>query len=155
MNDELLYQLQTSDDINPIYASGEALLNDVLSKGQYRHQMQLKYLAELHEGEILKIRFVLSPFSFVFLLAATEKYHIVMETLDTDEATYIWHISKSIGELKIALKAIESDLNKIRNDGRQEFLKTAPINFSRVLHDYSDERKGFVIWKDAVEERLV
>jgi len=30
-----------------------------------------------------------------------------------------------------------------------------PINFSRILHDYSDERKGFVLWKDALEERLV
>lgn len=153
-NDELLYQLKTSDDTNPIYASGEALLNDVLNKGQYRHQIQLKYLADLHEGEVLKIRFVLSPFSFVFLLAGTTKYHVVMETLDTDEATYIWHIPKNIGELKNALKIIESDLNKIRNDGRQEFLKTSPVNFSRVLHDYSDERKGFIIWRDAIEERL-
>ncbi len=153
-NDELLYQLKTSDDTNPIYASGEALLNDVLNKGQYRHQIQLKYLADLHEGEVLKIRFVLSPFSFVFLLAGTTKYHVVMETLDTDEATYIWHIPKNIGELKNALKIIESDLNKIRNDGRQEFLKTSPVNFSRVLHDYSDERKGVIIWRDAIEERL-
>ncbi len=116
--------------------------------------MQLKYLADLHECETLKIRFTLSPFSFVFLLAGTSKYHIVMETLDTNEATYVWHIQKNIGELKNALKIIEPDLNKIRNHGRQDFLKTSPVNFSRVLHDYSDERKGFIIWRDAIEERL-
>jgi hypothetical protein len=97
----------------------------------------------------------MSPFAFVFLLGGEHQYHIVMETLDTEEATYIWHVPKSVAELKNALQAVENDLNKIRNDGRQEFLKSTPAHFSRILHDYSDDRKGFVIWKDDLEERLV
>jgi superfamily II DNA or RNA helicase len=64
-----------------IYESGEELLSDVLSKGNYRHQKQLHYLAEQHEGGVLKIRFVLSPFAFVFLVSGNEQYHVVMETL--------------------------------------------------------------------------
>lgn len=28
-------------------------------------------------------------------------------------------------------------------------------NFSRILHDYSDNKKGFIIWKGNLEERLV
>lgn len=32
---------------------------------------------------------------------------------------------------------------------------TPPENFSRVLHDYADDQKGFVIWRHALEERLV
>lgn len=71
-----------------------------------------------------------------------------METLDTDEATYIWHTSKEISELKKMLNIIDNDLSKIRNEGRSAFLLSTPVNFSRVLHDYSDERKGFIIWKD-------
>jgi hypothetical protein len=30
-----------------------------------------------------------------------------------------------------------------------------PENFSRILHDYSDDQKGFILWKDMPEERLV
>jgi superfamily II DNA or RNA helicase len=138
-----------------IYESEEELLSDVLSKGNYVHQKQLHYLAEQHEGSVLKIRFVLSPFAFVFLLTGIEQYHIVMETLDTEEATYIWHLSKKINALKQGILEIDKQLNKIRNEGRQLFLETNPNSFSRIIHDYSNERKGFVLWKDALEERLV
>ncbi len=146
--------LSTSDK-SQIYESGEELLQDVLAKGNYRHQQQLRYLSEHHEGNVLKIRFGLSPFAFVFLISGNQQYHIVMETLDTDEATYIWHIPKDIKELKNALYAIDKDLSKIRNEGRIIFLQSLPINFSRVLHDYSDEMVGFIMWKDLLEERLV
>ncbi len=138
---------------NNIYESGEELLSDVLSKGNYRHQMQLHYLAEQHEEGVLKIRFVLSPFAFVFLLIGNEQYHIVMETLDTEEATYIWHLPKNISALKQRVMEIDKQLSKIRNHGRQAFLETNPADFSKIIHDYSDERKGFVLWKDALEER--
>jgi hypothetical protein len=37
----------------------------------------------------------LDPFSFVFLLSGAEQYHIVLETLDTEEAAYVWHIDKN------------------------------------------------------------
>jgi hypothetical protein len=84
-----------------------------------------------------------------------QQYHIVLETLDTQEATYLWRVPKDIRELKNSLQAIEQDLGKIRNEGRQEFLKSVPFNFSRVLHDYSDDRKGFIIWRDGLEEQLI
>lgn len=137
-----------------LYDSGEELLADVLSKGNYRHQRQLHYLSENHAGQILKIRFVLSPFSFVFLLEGNERYHLVMETLDTDEATYVWHLSKNVHELRSAVQRIDEQLTKIRNEGRQRFLETKPEDFSRVVHDYSDGTKGFVVWKGMLEERL-
>lgn len=54
-----------------------------------------------------------------------------------------------------SLRAIDQDLNIIRNKGRQVFLENQLSNFSRILHDYSNERKGFIIWKDMVEERLI
>jgi hypothetical protein len=47
--------------------------------------------------QILRIRFVLTPFSFLFLLHGNKKYHIVWETLNSEEATYIWHFEKSNG----------------------------------------------------------
>jgi superfamily II DNA or RNA helicase len=136
------------------YSDGQILLDDLLSHKNFKHSKQLRYLAERHERTILKIRFVLSPFSFVFLLSGEHQFHIVLETLDTEEATYLWHIEKDKTQLKSQLKTIDEQLSIIRNKGRQIFLDTKPENFSRILHDYSDIQKGFVIWKDLLEERI-
>jgi hypothetical protein len=53
------------------------------------------------------------------------------------------------------VKEIDRQLNVIRNKGRQAFIDTNPENFSRILHDYSDEKKGFVLWKDLLEEQII
>ncbi|MFA5044406.1 MAG: DEAD/DEAH box helicase family protein [Paludibacter sp.] len=137
-----------------LYTDGQTLLDDLLSHKNFRHSKQLRYLANQHERTIMKIRFVLSPFSFVFLLSGEHQFHIVLETLDTEEATYLWHIEKDKTQLKSQLKTIDEHLSIIRNKGRQTFLDTMPKSFSRILHDYTDTQKGFVIWKDLLEERI-
>lgn len=137
------------------YKSGERLLNDLLQNTNVKHYRQLRYLASRHEGNTLKLRFVLNPFSFVFLISGQEQYHIVLETLDTEEATYIWHFNRNRKELSLNLKQIDHDLNTIRNQGRQSFLEAHPDNFTRLVHDYTDERKGFMTWKARFEERLI
>jgi hypothetical protein len=104
--------------------------------------------------QIMKIRFVLSPFSFVFLLAGVQSYLVVLETLDTEEATYIWHTPKDKVTLMEEVKQIDRQLNIIREKGRQNFLEISPDNFTRILHDYSDNKKGFIIWKSAIEELI-
>ena len=137
------------------YKSGESLLNDLLLNTKVKHYKQLRYLASRHEGTTLKLRFVLNPFAFVFLLAGEEQYHIVLETLDTEEATCVWHFARKRQELSLNLKQVDHDLNTIRNRGRQAFLEAHPDNFTRLVHDYSDQRKGFISWKARLEERLV
>ncbi|MFV8347919.1 TOTE conflict system archaeo-eukaryotic primase domain-containing protein [Flavobacterium sp. ZB4P13] len=146
-------QLQNENNYK-LYDSGDELLNDFLQNKNYKHQKHLQYLADRHEKTILKIRFVLNPFSFVFLLAGKEGFHIILETLNTEEATYIWHFDNDKRTLPDKLKQVDHYLNIIRNNGRQTFIENLPANFSRILHDYSDERKGFTIWKDLIEERL-
>jgi hypothetical protein len=137
-----------------IYANEDELLEDILALKQYKHHRHLRYLSQKHERTILKLRFVLEPFSFVFLLAGNNQYHLVWETLDTEEATYIWHIEKSIYELERNIKRIDGLLGQIRAKGRQQYLETNPEEFNRIVHDYSDDPKGFVIWKDLLEEKL-
>jgi len=156
-DDNLLDLRQVQEEQNGLafYKSEEELLNDILNNKNVRHNRQLRYLASKHDCTTLKLRFVLNPFSFVFLLTGTEQYHVVLETLDTEEATYIWHIDKNRQMLPQNTRSIDQDLNIIRNNGRKIFLENQPANFSRLIHDYSDERKGFVIWKDMVEERLI
>jgi superfamily II DNA or RNA helicase len=151
-----LNKLQEGHKGKPFYNSEEQLLNDLLKNEKIKHYRHLQYLASKHDGNTMKLRFVLSPFSFVFLLLGTEQYHVVLETLDTEEATYIiWHVDKNSQKLRQKLRLIDLDLNLIRNQGRQAFLEKKPENFSRLIHDYSDERKGFIIWKDQLEERLI
>lgn len=139
---------------NPLYISGEELLEDILKKGNFKHHKHIQFLSQRHDRSTLKIRFVLSPFSFVFLLTGKEQFHIVFETLDTEEATYLWHFPKDKPTLKIKLKEIDEQLSIIRNKGRQVFLENQPTNFSRILHDYTDDKKGFIIWKDLLEEQI-
>jgi len=152
---ELIDINQLQADKESLYHSGEELLSDILNNKNYRHKRHLQYLADRHEKTILKIRFVLSPFSFVFLLKGKEHFHLILETLDTEEATYNWYFDADKRKLPGILKLIDEDLNTIRNKGRQAFLENAPVNFSRVHHDYSDDKKGFIIWKDSLEERLI
>lgn len=146
-------ELQNKSNIN-LYDSGDELLNDFLQNQKYKHQKHLQYLADHHQRTTLKIRFVLSPFSFVFLLAGEKGFHIVLETLNTEEATYIWHFDNDKKSLPAKLKQVDKYLNIIRNKGRQAFIENPSDNFSRILHDYSDEKKGFIIWKSLLEERL-
>ena len=138
-----------------LYDSEMELLDDILKNKNVKHYKQLQYLVQKHDSDVLKIRFVLNPFSFVFLLIGVEQYHIVLETLDTEEATYIWHFDKNRQLLFQKLKEINQSLNIIRNEGRKAFLESNPNNFSRIFHDYSNEQKGFIIWKDLLEERLM
>lgn len=49
---------------------------------------------------------------------------------------------------------IDSDIRMITLKGRQSFLDTQPKNFSKIQHDYSEGRKGFVIWRDQLEAIL-
>jgi superfamily II DNA or RNA helicase len=137
-----------------IYVSEEDLLENILTLKQYKHHRHLRYLAQKHERSILKLRFVLEPFSFMFLLSGNNQYHLVWETLDTEEATYIWHIEKSNHELERRIKEVDKLLGVIRTEGRQDYLETNPENFSRIVHDYSDNIKGLIIWKDLLEEKL-
>lgn len=149
-------QLQTvGKNKNNLYDSGEDLLEDLLKNKNYKHYRNIKYLAENHARHLLKLRFVLQPFSFVFLLVGKEGFHFVLETLDTEEATYIWHFNNDNKTLPDKLKEIDKHLNIIRNKGRQIFLENPTQNFNRILHDYSDEKKGFITWKDLLEEQLV
>ena len=153
--------IHTMEDLLSPYAEGKklfsseaTLFDDILNIKDSRHYLQLKYLSFRHEASVLKLRFVLQPFSFLFLLKGEKKYHIIWETLDSEEATYIWHADKTRESLRITLEEIEIILRDIRQNGRQAFLEEARNNFSRVVHDYADAKKGFVAWKGMLEEKL-
>lgn len=138
-----------------IYTNAEIVLADLLKGKHYKHSKHIQFLADRHQRDVMKLRFVLQPFSFVFLIAGEQNYHIILETLDTEEATYIWHSDKSKSALIDTIQQIDKELNIIKDKGRQAYLETNPQNFSRIVHDYSDNNKGFIIWKGLLEEQII
>lgn len=140
------------EKVKKTYGSAEALLEMALENSKAKHFQHLRYLAGKHEAGVEKIRFMLQPFSFIFLLRGDTSYHIVLETYDTEEATYIWRMESK--KLKDEIYKVMADLETIRLKGRQALLQNPPANFSRILHDYSEPKKGFIQWKGALEERL-
>ncbi|WP_374540325.1 DEAD/DEAH box helicase family protein [Flavobacterium sp.] len=138
-----------------IYENSEVILENLMNRKQYKHSKHIQFLAEKHERNVMKLRFVLQPFSFVFLISGEKSYHIVLETLDSEEATYIWHTEKNKSVLIDTIKQIDNELNVIREKGRQVYLESNPQGFSKIVHDYSNDGKGFVIWKGQLEERLI
>lgn len=141
--------------LKKMFKSDRDLIDDILSVKDSKHYHHLKYLAAQHLSSVLKIRFVLHPFSFLFLLQGEKKYHIVWETLNSEEATYIWHFEKTMDALRNGLSEIEGVLNEIRNSGKQDYLNRDHPNFSRIIHDYSAAQRGFVVWKSFLEQRLI
>lgn len=146
--------LITDKNATKLFKTEQDIIDDILSVKNSKHYHQLKYLSAQHLSSVLKIRFILQPFSFLFLLVGERQYHIVWETLYREEATYIWHFEKTMDALRSGLKEIEIILNEIKATSKIDYLKKEHDNFSRVMHDYSDAKSGFVAWKGAMEEKL-
>jgi hypothetical protein len=137
-----------------IIRSEQELIDDLLQIKDSKHFQQLKYLSSQHLYNLLKIRFILQPFSFLFLLGGEKKYHLIWETLSSEEATYVWHFDKTMDALRQGLIEIEKILSEIKSTSKQDYLKKEHENFSRIIHDYGDVKSGFTSWKGMLEERL-
>lgn len=35
-----------------------------------------------------------------------------------------------------------------------EYFSWASLQFGRIVHDYTNDHKGFIVWKDLLEEKL-
>ncbi len=149
---ELLAHQKNASDL--LLKDEQDLISGILDIKNCRHYHQLKYLCSQHLSAILKIRFVLEPFSFLFLLAGEKMYHLIWETLDSEEATYVWHFEKSMDALRNGLKEIESILHEIKETSKKDYLKKENHNLSRIIHDYGDAKSGFIVWKGMLEVKL-
>jgi len=119
-----------------------------------KHYKHLRYLSSLHAHRVMKLRFVLKPLSFIFLVEGEKDYHIIWETLDTEEATWIWHSEKNKDKLKQKIHKIEDILNVIKVQGKVAYINSGEDNFRRIFHDYSDIVEGFVKWKGEMDRVL-
>jgi len=139
---------------NTFYQNADDLLSDLLKITQTKHYKNLRYLSSLHAHSIMKLRFVLKPLSFVFLVTGERYYYLVWETLDTAEATYIWRSERNKDALKACLYKVEDILNIIKVQGKIAYINTGDDSLKRIYHDYSDLKEGFIRWKGELDSCL-
>jgi hypothetical protein len=125
---------------------------NLLEKSETKHYKHLRFLSSKQREDLQKLRFVHKPFSFVFLLSSVDNFHFVWETLDTQEATYIWTYPNDINRLKEFLTLTDKTINLILRERKIEYISRNEENFNRVFHDYTDIQNGFKNWKDLIEK---
>ena len=140
-------------EASAFYEDERELAEDLLRITETKHYQHLRFLSGKHAHHIMRLRFVLKPFSFLFLLEGATHYHIVWETLDTEEATYLWPVEKEVTQLKLALKKVEEILQLVKVQGKTAYL-SSEASFRRIFHHYKDGVKGFVRWKGELESAL-
>ncbi len=148
--------INTVDDefARPDKMDEKQIIEFFLEKKSTRHGEQLRYLSARHQYQIVKLRFSLKPISFLFLLEGNKYYHYVLETFDRKLATYIWRVDKGRKALKKKLTEIQNLISAFEDSQRSAYRKTAPENFSMIIHDYKD-KNGFKKWKQNLEEKLI
>ena len=84
-----------------------------------------------------------------------ERYcHLIWETLDTEEATYIWPVEKDKAKLKEAVEKTGQIIQAIQTLGKKAYIASSKDNHRRILHHYNRGMEGFIKWKDELEGSL-
>lgn len=149
--DEYIETFTDEENIAGIFASDEDFMNVILEKSGTKHYHHLRFLSSKQQADLQKLRIIQRPFSFVFFLAGAQHYHIVWETLDTTEATYIWSAAKDNNAVNEFVKGTQAIIQRILKDGKSEYIREKEYNFTRVFHDYTSLQVGFSIWKQEIE----
>jgi len=139
---------------NPFYNNEKDFFDDLLKISNTKHYKHLRFLSSQHLHDIMKLKFIHKPFSFIFLIQGDKNYHIIWETLDTEEATYIWYITKDPDVLKLTMRKLEDIINVMKVQGKRAYINAADEPFRRINHDYSKLVDGFVKWKGDLENYL-
>src|SRR5215203_885896 len=130
--------------LSSFYEGEQELAEDILKISTTRHYHHLRYLSSRHAYRIMRLRFILKPFSFLFLIEGQEHYHMVWETLDTEEASYIWQVNKDISQLKSLIEKIGGVITAIKAQGKLTYINRSEDKYRRVLHQYNRGIEGFI-----------
>lgn len=152
-----LFDVLTENKVkaNIFFEDEKSFFEDILKVSNTKHYKHLRFLSDKHSFSIMKLRFIVKPFSFIFLLQGENKFYIVWETLNTAEATYIWQQEGDVNALKTELQKVDDNIKSIKMLGKKEYLSKAGENFIRIYHDYSDPVTGFANWKNEIEEAMI
>ena len=126
-------------------------LIDVIAekRGDSKHALQLKYLAQQHRGDLQPLRFgkEQSVKSFLFLLMGKQSLYFVLETIDEKLATYLWACPNSDQNLEDKTSEIESLVSSLEKGKRREYSGTDADGFYKIIHEYKNEEDDFLAWQ--------
>jgi hypothetical protein len=143
--------MEGSPKSSAFYESEKQLFDDFLEISNSKHFQHLKFLSSEHAHEVMKLRFIHKPFSFLFLVKGKNQYHLIWETLDTEEATYVWHVKKDLQAVKQGLADVKNIIDGIKTQGKRTYISSADESFSRIYHDYSNDTDGYLKWKQELQ----
>ena len=121
------------------------ILEDMISISSTKHYEYLRFLSKKHVYKISRLRYVLKPFSFLFIVKGEQGYYGIWETLDTEEATYIFDLGNS-GENGELMKDLELYITSIKNTSKLSFIRDNSDILRRIQHDYTGV-DGFKKWE--------
>ncbi len=143
-----------SFNLADFYENETKFIEDLLAITKSKHYNHLKYLSQKHLANLMKIRFILNPFAFLFLIEGKSNYFFIWETLNTSEATYLWEKPKDNKNLKLYISEVEKDINEIKSIGKNNFIHQIEEKFIRIFHNYTSPEYGFNQWKNELERKL-
>jgi hypothetical protein len=162
--DEIFEQIDTEDTGGNVFnQNGQDILDFLITKKSIRNKKELAYLSGSKQSVNYPIRYTLNPnFGFLFLVEGLENNHFIWELLNSN-ATYIWTFDKPDKEFQSQLKRIESIINTIRSNGREQYkhsyhqtYQDNDLGFRIIKHEdiCSEFVDAFPKWKSKLNEQL-
>lgn len=161
-------ELVTVDDIfqeealekSNIKPTDEQFVKDILAIKKPKHAEQTRYLSARHVHTVMRLRWVKQQGAFLFLLPGKKDSFLILEKLNSAEATYLWRLhakgaqlGDDRGLLKQKFEWVEQEISIISTEGRKVYKANAPEDFVRIRHDY-ESKDGFAVWKDRLHQIL-
>jgi hypothetical protein len=131
---------------------GKQLFAALIHLGNYKHAKYLEYLSEMHDYSHTRLKRVIQPWSYLFLITEKDKRFWVWETLDSEEATYLWNIGEE--DVETSFNKIEVTLSSIASIGKKKYLQEGEYQPERIRHNYTDIDNGFELWKRDIEAHI-
>lgn len=142
-------------ELKSLYENEEELFENSLIVTNSKHYRHLRHLSKIHSHNLMKIRCLKNPFSYIFLIKGNSYYYFIWETLKTEEATYIWRIENEVNALQMEIKTVNDIIKKIKTQGKMSYISSTNDEFMRIFHNYDDSHNGFIKWKNDLERILI
>lgn len=141
-------KLKLIAELDKKYRNFEGLLDTLSKLKKSKHYHHLRHLSSLQEAGIFRLRMTGKPVSFIFVVKSTLHYHLIWETYETKEATYIWRLTSLEGQpQRQEMNDLVEKIKWLRDKNKRLYLESPPSNFTRIEHDYSQPDGGIEKWK--------
>jgi len=138
----------------------EEFVEDLLAVKKPKHADTVRYLSKLDLYDLMRLRMMKKPFAFLFLVSGEKGCFLILETLNSKEASYIWRLNAPESELRANRDLlqreytwVEKEISIISAENRKPYRKDSHENFEWIRHEY-EKPDGFELWKQRLHQVL-